>query len=463
MANAKKPWSGRFKEKTAGSVEKFTASIHYDKRLYPFDIDGSIAHVSMLAKQNIISKKEALKIISSLKNILKDIETGKFMFDSADEDIHMGIERELIRRLGTTGGKVHSARSRNDQVVLDTRLFLRSEIKTIIYLLRCLQKELIKLAKSEIRTILPGYTHMQKAQPVLLSHYFLAFLEMFERDVQRLNDCQTRVNVCPLGSAALAGTSLPIDRNWTSRTLEFAEVSRNSMDAVADRDFIAEFIFDSSVTMMHLSRFCEDLVLWSTDEFRFIEISDAYTTGSSIMPQKKNPDVAELVRGKTGRVYGRLTAMLVTMKALPLSYNRDLQEDKEGLFDTIDTLLSTLKVFTGMISAIKISTKDTERALKRGYILATDLADYLVRKGESFRSAHGIVARLVGYAERKGKSFSELDLNEYKEFSPLFEEDVRSISIMSSLKARNIIGGTAPAQVEQALTTAKKILNEAED
>ena len=459
MANAKKPWSGRFKEKTAGSVEKFTASIHYDKRLYPFDIDGSIAHVSMLAKQNIISKKEALKIISSLKNILKDIETGKFMFDSADEDIHMGIERELIRRLGTTGGKVHSARSRNDQVVLDTRLFLRSEIKTIIYLLRCLQKELIKLAKSEIRTILPGYTHMQKAQPVLLSHYFLAFLEMFERDVQRLNDCQTRVNVCPLGSAALAGTSLPIDRNWTSRTLEFAEVSRNSMDAVADRDFIAEFIFDSSVTMMHLSRFCEDLVLWSTDEFRFIEISDAYTTGSSIMPQKKNPDVAELIRGKTARVYGSLMAIMTLLKGLPMAYNRDLQEDKEPLFEAVDTVKSCLTIFTEMIVNTKFNADQMYLAAKGGFSTATDIAEYLVKKGVPFRTAHEIVGKIVAYCLGNKKELENLTLKEYQRFHKDIGSDIHNvIKLENAVDSRKHIGGTSTKNVVERIKEFEKIM-----
>jgi argininosuccinate lyase len=459
MANAKKPWSGRFKEKTAGSVEKFTASIHYDKRLYSFDIDGSIAHVSMLAKQNIISKKEALKIISSLKNILKDIETGKFMFDSADEDIHMGIERELIRRLGTTGGKVHSARSRNDQVVLDTRLFLRSEIKTIIDYLRCLQKELIKLAKSEIRTILPGYTHMQKAQPVLLSHYFLAFLEMFERDVQRLNDCQTRVNVCPLGSAALAGTSLPIDRNRTSRTLEFAEVSRNSMDAVADRDFIAEFIFDSSVIMMHLSRFCEDLVLWSTDEFRFIEISDAYTTGSSIMPQKKNPDVAELIRGKTARVYGSLMAIMTLLKGLPMAYNRDLQEDKEPLFEAVDTVKSCLTIFTEMIANTKFNADQMYLAAKGGFSTATDIAEYLVKKGVPFRTAHEIVGKIVAYCLGNKKELENLTLKEYQRFHKDIGSDIHNvIKLENAVDSRKHIGGTSTKNVAERIKEFEKIM-----
>jgi argininosuccinate lyase len=459
MANAKKPWSGRFKEKTAGSVEKFTASIHYDKRLYPFDIDGSIAHVSMLAKQNIISKKEALKIISSLKNILKDIETGKLMFDSADEDIHMGIERELIRRLGTTGGKVHSARSRNDQVVLDTRLFLRSEIKTIICHLRCLQKELIKLAKSEIRTILPGYTHMQKAQPVLLSHYFLAFWEMFERDVQRLNDCQTRVNVCPLGSAALAGTSLPIDRNLTSRTLEFAEVSRNSMDTVADRDFIAEFIFDSSVIMMHLSRFCEDLVLWSTDEFRFIEISDAYTTGSSIMPQKKNPDVAELIRGKTARVYGSLMAIMTLLKGLPMAYNRDLQEDKEPLFEAVDTVKSCLTIFTEMIANTKFNADQMYLAAKGGFSTATDIAEYLVKKGVPFRTAHEIVGKIVAYCLGNKKELENLTLKEYQRFHKDIGSDIHNvIKLENAVDSRKHIGGTSTKNVLERIKEFEKIM-----
>ena len=384
MAIGKKPWSGRFQKPTAKNVEKFTSSIHYDQRLYPYDIEGSIAHATMLAEQNIISKDEAAKIVSALKNILKDIEKGKINFSPADEDIHMAIEKELINRIGETGGKLHSARSRNDQIVLDVRLFLRTEIKIILALVNDLQVQLIKLAKSEIKTIMPGYTHMQKAQPVLLSHYFLAFGEMFARDVQRLNECKNRLNVLPLGAAALAGTSLPIDRQRTAKILNFPAVSKNSMDTVADRDFIAEFIFAASLVMMHLSRFCEDLILWSSDEFGFVEISDAYTTGSSIMPQKKNPDVAELIRGKTARVYGDLFAIMTLLKGLPMAYNRDLQEDKEPLFDAVDTVKDCLAIFTEMIKHTKFNAAKMYVAAKGGFSTATDIAEYLVEKGCAF-------------------------------------------------------------------------------
>lgn len=452
----------RFRKAANKLVAEYTVSTHFDWRLYRQDIAGSIAHARMLARQQIISEREAEAITEGLDAIREEIEQGKFQFKTELEDIHMNIESRLIEKIGEVGRKLHTARSRNDQVALDLRLFTREKLSETMDSLKDLQQAIVGLAEANESIVMPGYTHLQPAQPVLLAHHLLAYFEMLQRDNDRFRDCLRRVDVMPLGSGAVAGVTYNVDRHFLARELGFSRISQNSMDAVSDRDFVLDYESAASLCMMHLSRLAEEIILWSSHEFGFIELDEAYATGSSIMPQKKNPDIAELARGKTGRVYGRLTAMLVTMKALPLSYNRDLQEDKEGLFDTIDTLLSTLKVFTGMISAIKISAEDTERALKRGYILATDLADYLVRKGESFRSAHGIVAGLVGYTERKGKSFSELDLNEYKEFSPLFEEDVRSISIMSSLTARNVIGGTAPEQVEQALAIAKKILNEAE-
>lgn len=460
MGNTKKPWSGRFQKTTAASVEKFTASIHFDKRLYPFDIEGSIAHAIMLAKQNIITKKEALKIISNLKKIGKDIEAGKMKFEMADEDIHMAIERDLTKRIGATGGKIHSGRSRNDQVVLDTRLYLRSEIKIIVDLLRGLQETLMKLAKREIRTIMPGYTHMQRAQPVLLSHYFLAFMEMFERDVQRLNDCEKRVNICPLGSAALAGTSLPIDRGQTSGTLNFASLSRNSMDAVADRDFIAEFVFDASLIMMHLSRFCEDLILWSTEEFRFIEISDAYTTGSSIMPQKKNPDVAELIRGKTARVYGSLMTILTLLKGLPMTYNRDLQEDKEPLFDAVDTVKNCLTVFKEMIVNTKFNAENMYSAAKGGFSTATDIAEYLVKKGIPFRAAHEMVGKIVAYCLENNKELEYLSLKEFQKFDKNIGKDIHNVvKIENVINARRHTGGTATKQVIDRLNEFEKIIH----
>ena len=460
MATGKKPWSGRFQKATAGNVEKFTSSIHYDQRLYPYDIEGSIAHATMLAQQNIISKNEASKIVSALKNILKDIEKGKFKFKPADEDIHMAIEKELIKRIGETGGKLHSARSRNDQIVLDVRLFLRTEIKGILALVKDLQAQLIKLAKIEIRTIMPGYTHMQKAQPVLLSHYFLAFGEMFARDAQRLNDCKNRLNVLPLGAAALAGTSLPIDRHRTARILNFPAVSKNSMDTVADRDFVAEFIFVSSLIMMHLSRFCEDLVLWSSDEFGFVEISDAYTTGSSIMPQKKNPDVAELIRGKTGRVYGDLFAIMTLLKGLPMTYNRDLQEDKEPLFDAVDTVKNCLKIFTEMIKYTEFNAAKMFLAAEGGFSTATDIAEYLVGKGIPFRRAHEIVGKIVAYCLKNKKGLDNLTLKEYQEFYKDFTADIKNIiKLGKAVNSRKHIGGTAPAAVLKRINEFEKNLH----
>jgi len=448
MATGKKPWSGRFQKSTAGNVEKFTSSIHYDQRLYFYDIEGSIAHATMLAGQNIISKKEAQEIVSTLKNILQDIEKGKFKFKTADEDIHMAIEKELTKRIGEAGGKLHSARSRNDQIVLDVRLFLRAEIKSIVAGITSLQLRLLEMAKKEIKTIMPGYTHMQKAQPVLLSHYFLAFGEMFARDVQRLNDCAKRINILPLGAAALAGTGLPIDRNRTAKILHFPEVSRNSMDTVADRDFIAEFIFAASIIMMHLSRFCEDLVLWSSDEFGFVEISDAYTTGSSMMPQKKNPDVAELVRGKTGRVYGDLFAIMTIMKGLPMTYNRDLQEDKEPLFDAVDTVKNCLAIFTEMLKHAEFNAGKMLRAARGGFSTATDIAEYLVGKGMPFRRAHEVVGKIVSYCLKKEKELDSLTLKEYQIFYKGFTADIKNIiKLDKAVNSRKHTGGTATTSV----------------
>ncbi|KQC09813.1 MAG: argininosuccinate lyase [Smithella sp. SDB] len=459
MTTGKKPWSGRFQQSTAGDVEEFTSSIHFDRRLYSYDIEGSIAHATMLAGQNIISQKEAKKIVSTLKEILKDIEKGKLKFMAADEDIHMAIEKELIRRIGETGGKLHSARSRNDQIVLDVRLYLRAEIKKIVSLLVSLQLRLLEIAKREIKTIMPGYTHMQKAQPVLLSHYFLAFGEMFSRDIQRLKDCLGRLNVLPLGAAALAGTGLPIDRSRTAKMLGFTEISKNSMDTVADRDFIAEFIFAASLNMMHLSRFCEDLVLWSSDEFGFVEISDAYTTGSSIMPQKKNPDVAELIRGKTGRVYGDLVAILTIMKGLPMTYNRDLQEDKEPLFDAVDTLKNCLTIFAEMIKHMEFNSVRMLMAARGGFSTATDIAEHLVAKGVPFRRAHEIAGKIVAYCLGNKKRLDELTLKEYREFYKGFNLDIKNIiELDKAVNMRRHIGGTATAAVLKRIKEFEKDL-----
>jgi len=449
---------GRFHKKVDELVADYTASISFDWRLYRHDIAGSIAHAKMLARQGIILEKEAEIITDGLASIAEEIEQGKFQFDPELEDIHMNIEARLIEKVGEVGGKLHTARSRNDQVALDLRLFTKEAISSTLVKLREFQQALISLAEANRGVIMPGYTHLQPAQPVLLAHHLLAYFEMLQRDADRFSDCLKRTDVMPLGSGAIAGVAYNIDRDFLAHELGFSQLSQNSIDAVSDRDFVVEYEAAASLCMMHLSRLAEEIILWSSAEFDFIELDEAYATGSSIMPQKKNPDVAELVRGKTGRVYGKLMALLVTMKALPLSYNRDMQEDKEGLFDTVDTLLSTLEVFTGMISTLRVKAENIEQAVKRGYILATDLADYLVGKGEPFRTAHALVARLVSYAMDNGKSFSELSLTEYKGFSPLFGEDVHSITVESSIAARDVIGGTAPRQVERALATAKKII-----
>ena len=453
---------GRFGKEADKSAIDYTASISFDRRLYRHDIVGSIAHARMLAKQGIISEREAEVIAEGLVSIEEEIERGKFQFKPELEDIHMNIEARLIEKVGEIGRKLHTARSRNDQVALDLRLFAKEAISETLTKLIGLQEALIALAEANKGVIIPGYTHLQPAQPVLLAHHLLAYFEMLQRDIDRFDDCLAHTDVMPLGSGALAGVAYDIDRKFLAEELGFGEISKNSIDAVSDRDFVIEYEADASLCMMHLSRLAEEIILWSSAEFGFIELDEAYATGSSIMPQKKNPDLAELARGKTGRVYGRLMAMLATMKALPLSYNRDMQEDKEGFFDTVDTLLSTLDVFTGMIETLKVNVDSAEQAVGRGYLLATDLADYLVKKGETFRSAHDIVARLVSYAIEKDKSFAKLSLSEYKKFSPSFEDDVFSISVESSIAARDVVGGTAPKRVQQALAVAKKIIKDAE-
>jgi len=447
---------GRFQKAADKLVTEYTASIPFDWRLYRHDIAGSTAHTKMLAKQGIISEKESEIIIKGLASIGEEIEQGKFEFKPELEDIHMNIEARLIGKVGEVGGKLHTARSRNDQVALDLRLLAKEAISKTLTKLRGFQQALISLAEANKSIVIPGYTHLQPAQPVLLAHHLLAYFEMLQRDIDRFSDCLKRTDVMPLGSGAIAGVTYNIDRESLAHELGFSRISQNSIDAVSDRDFVIEYEAAASLCMMHLSRLAEEVILWSSAEFDFIELDEAYATGSSIMPQKKNPDVAELVRGKTGRVYGELIALLTTMKGLPLAYNRDMQEDKEGFFDTTDTLLSTLEVFTGMVKTIKVKAENARQAVERGYILATDLADYLVKKGEPFRTAHDIVARLLNYAMEKGKSFSELSLSEYKGFSPLFGKDVYSITVESSIAARDIVGGTAPKQVEQALARAKK-------
>jgi len=448
MSGQKKSWGGRFSEPTDSRVEEFTSSLNFDKRLYPYDIKGSIAHCRMLAAQGIISSGDAEKIISGLQEILKDMEAGTFPFSPDLEDIHMAVETSLIDRIGQVGGKLHTARSRNDQISLDMRLYLRDEVDTILDRVANLQAVLLAVAKREIDTILPGYTHLQRAQPVLLAHYLLAYWEMLDRDAERLRGCRERINVMPLGSAALAGTGFPIDREYVAELLDFPKVSKNSMDAVSDRDFVAEFIFDAGLLMMHMSRFCEDLVIWSSGEFGFVAISDAFTTGSSIMPQKKNPDVAELIRGKTGRVYGDLTAILTVMKGLPMTYDRDLQEDKEPLFDAVDTVKASLAILADMTENLTFNSDRMLEGATGGFSTATDVADYLVMKGLPFREAHGIVGRLVGYCVEKQKDMRALDIEEIRLFWKDADAEIYTcMGVDDSINARNTIGGTAKEAV----------------
>jgi argininosuccinate lyase len=452
----KKAWSGRFSEETEKSVEMFTSSIPFDRRLWKYDIQGSIAHAMMLKKQKIIPSKNADSIIRSLKKIKKEIESGNFVFRDEFEDVHMNIEYALIRKTGTAGKMLHTARSRNDQVALDLRLYLRDEIQVIIDLIVKFQKVLVKAAERHIDIIMPGYTHLQKAQPVLLAHHLLAYFEMLERDHGRLHDCLKRVNVFPLGSCAMAGTTLPIDRKYTAKILKFPEISQNSIDAVSDRDFVVEFLSSSSLLMVHLSRFSEELVLWASEEFGFIELPDSFSTGSSIMPQKKNPDVLELVRGKTGRVLGDLMSILVVLKGLPLAYNRDMQEDKEPLFDTVDTLKACLSILIKMIPRIKFNKDVMAWAASNGFMTATDLAEYLVSKGVPFREAHMITGKAVSYCLKKGIRIEELGLSDLKRFSKAIDNDVyKYITTEASVNRRISHGGTARSNVLKRIQQIK--------
>jgi argininosuccinate lyase len=447
----------RFDKPPDELVVKYTSSLQYDWRLYSYDIKGSIAHARMLAKQGIITKDEADKIEKGLALVAEEIEKGEFQFKPEQEDIHMAVEARLFELIGDVAGKLHTGRSRNDQVALDFRLYIKEAVTETLDSIRTLQKTLIKLAEDNKTVIMPGYTHLQLAQPVLLAHHLLAYFEMLERDYGRFKDCYKRTDVLPLGSGSLAGVTFNTDRQFLADQLGFGEVSRNSMDAVSDRDFAIEYISSAATCMMHLSRMAEEIIIWSSAEFKFVELDDAYSTGSSLMPQKKNPDVAELARGKTGRVYGNLMGMLTTMKGLPLTYNRDLQEDKEKAFDTVDTLVPSLKVFSGMLDTLKFKPENMKKALDRGFILATDLADYLVGKGETFRNAHGIVAKLVNFAVKNNRTLDTISLDEYRQFSPLFDTDIQKITMASSVAARNVAGGTSPAQVEKALKRAKEI------
>jgi argininosuccinate lyase len=458
---SEKPWAGRFTQPTDQFVEEFTASIDFDKRLYRYDIQGSIAHARMLARQQIITQEDAAVIIAGLEAILNDIEAGGFEFKVSLEDIHMNIEARLIERIGPVGGKLHTARSRNDQVALDIRLYLRDELREIRQYLDRLQDALLSQAEKNLGVIMPGYTHLQTAQPVLFSHHMLAYYEMFCRDTGRLDDLARRVNIMPLGAGALAGTTFPIDREYVAEQLGFDGVTRNSLDSVSDRDFALEFCAAGSILMMHLSRLSEELILWSSADFNFIELTDAFCTGSSIMPQKKNPDVPELVRGKSGRVYGNLMSLLTLMKSLPLAYNKDMQEDKEPLFDTIDTVKGSLKIFADMIAQMGVKAESMRIAAARGFSTATDVADYVVRKGLPFRQAHEVVGKTVRYCIENNREIEELTLEEFRTFSDLIDADIYDyVTLEASVNARRATGGTAREAVQREIQRARQARNE---
>ncbi len=459
-AKSEKQWGGRFAKKTDRLALLYTESISFDWRLYPYDIAGGIAHAKMLAECGIIKKGEANKIVRALRQIEKQLDNGEFAFQVQLEDIHTNIEAELIKKVGPdVGGKLHTGRSRNDQVTLDMRMYIRDEAVLIIELIRGLQKSIVRLAEEDSEVIMPGFTHMQHAQPVLFAHHMLAYYEMLGRDEDRFIECYNTANVMPLGSAALGGTSFPIDREMIARELGFAELSRNSIDAVADRDYLLEFLSACSMLMMHLSRLSEELVIWSSPEFRFIEIDDAFATGSSIMPQKKNPDVAELARAKTARVYGNLMTLLALMKGLPLAYNRDMQEDKPCVFDSVDVVVTTLRVFAPMMATLTVFSGRMEEMSRSGFLNATDMADYLVGKGVPFRKAHDVVGKIVTHCLGEVIPLEDVPLKKLKRFSPLFEEDVYdAIRLDNVVNARRIVGGTARPNVLRAIRKAKREL-----
>lgn len=454
-----KLWGGRFQKETDEKVNDFNSSIRFDSRMYRQDIQGSIAHATMLGRQGIIPKEDSDLIVQTLQEILSDIESGKVDFDIDAEDIHMNIEKILSQRIGDAGKRLHTGRSRNDQVALDLRLYLRDELAAILDMLKSTQQAILSIAKENLDTIMPGYTHMQKAQPITLAHHMMAYFEMFKRDMQRLLDCQKRTNVLPLGSGALAATTYPLDRAYVAEQLGFDAITQNSLDGVSDRDFAIEAASCMSILMMHLSRFCEELILWNTNEFSFIEMDDAYSTGSSIMPQKKNPDVAELIRGKTGRVYGGLITLLTMMKGLPLAYNKDIQEDKEAVFDCIDTIKLCLPVFTGMLTTLTFHKDVMYRGSGKGFTNATDAADYLVKKGLPFRSAHEVLGKLVFYCIEHDKALEDLTLEEFHQFSDIFEQDVYdAIRLETCVNLRNIPGGPAKEAVQQAIAAGESFL-----
>ncbi len=454
-----KLWEGRFTEPSAKNADDFNQSLSFDYKLYWHDILASIAHVKMLGETQIIPKEEAETIGDNLVNILADIEKGKLTIEGA-EDIHTFVENELVKRIGVKGKKMHTARSRNDQVATDLRLYTKDSIVNVSNHIKNLITTLLDIANNNVQYIMPGYTHMRKAQPVSVAQYINAYSEMFLRDLERFTDCYKRTDVMPLGSCALAGTDFPIDRRMTASLLSFSEISQNSIDAVSDRDFVAEYIFCCSTLMAHLSRFCEDLIIYSTDEFGFIEISDAYSTGSSIMPQKKNPDIPELIRGKTGRVYGDLTAILTVIKGIPTSYNKDLQEDKGALFDAEDTVLACLSIFTDLLKNISFDTRKMRFAAGGGFTTATDIADYLVQKGMAFRDAHAVTGQIVRYCIENNKTLDKLDLFVYQNFSSLFDEEIlQRVKVGKSVEARKVIGGSARSAVRENIRSITRRLN----
>ena len=454
-------WGGRFTKETDKLVYNFNASIGFDQKFFHQDVQGSKAHVTMLAKQGILTEEEKNQIIAGLNSIVADVDAGKLEITSEYEDIHSFVEANLIDRIGDAGKKLHTGRSRNDQVALDMRLYTRDEIEALDTLLKELLEVLLKLMKEHIETYMPGFTHLQKAQPVTLAHHLGAYFEMFKRDRLRMKDIRKRMNYCPLGAGALAGTTYPLDREYTAELLGFDGPTLNSMDSVSDRDYLIEMLSAMSTVMMHLSRFCEEVIIWNSNEYQFVEIDDAYSTGSSIMPQKKNPDIAELVRGKTGRVYGALMSLLTTMKGIPLAYNKDMQEDKELVFDAIDTTKGCLALFTGMLRTMRFRKQRMEDSAKNGFTNATDAADYLVNHGVPFRDAHGIVGQLVLYCIDKNIALDDMSLEEYKAISPVFEEDIyEAISMKTCVEMRNTIGAPGKSAMEQAIALEEAYLKE---
>jgi len=454
---SEKLWGGRFDKSTDEMINEFQASINFDKRMYREDVQGSIAHAKMLAAQKIISDDDCKKICAGLENILAQIDAGQFNFSVALEDIHMNVEKALTDAIGAAGGRLHTARSRNDQVALDTHLYIRRQVREIQRLILDLQTALINAAEKNSDVIFPGYTHLQRAQPILFAHHLLAYFSMLKRDFDRFEGVHTRADIMPLGAGALAGTTFDIDRNFVARELDFAEIYSNSLDAVSDRDYLLEFLSAASILMVHLSRFSEEIILWCSREFSFIELDDAHCTGSSMMPQKKNPDVPELVRGKAGRVFGHLMALLTTVKALPLAYNKDLQEDKEGVFDALDTVKFSLAVFAQIVAGMKIRRENMRRAVEEDFSNATDLADYLVKKNLPFRQAHEVAGKLVHFCIEKNIYLKDLTLDDFKKFSPLFAADIYdAIKPETCVAARNSLGGTSPKQVQMQIDAAHK-------